>query len=267
MPEKLHAILSIAAADPMGGAGIQTDIRCGNLLGVHVLTAITGVTVQNSKGFYDSGVVNPSLLKHQLEVIFEESVPQAIKIGMIGNIENFKVIENFLNTLPYSIPIVIDPVIKATADNNIEINSEFEDFYLNYLFPIAFAVTPNLIEFEKLSGVRFQDIKEYNDIPKLLNTNNVIIKGGHAGKNIIEDFLISEEKIIIKTHPRLECLNLHGTGCAFSSFMASFLALGKNIQDSFSLTSDLMHAIISKSCDYRLGTSSNGPLNIDNYLF
>lgn len=276
MSKQLTTILSIAGSDPTGGAGIQADIRAGNEMGVHVLTAVTAVTVQNSTHFFETGVVSATLLEAQLKAIIQESTPQAIKIGLIGSEENFQVIADFLSKLGEKIPVVVDPLINSTIDTyNLSGCSpnETRDLYVDGIFPFSTVATPNREEWETLSNLK--EITEEN-LKKSLNELNLTalaIKGGHSleGSKLepakkIDDLLITqngEEETF--THPRIECKNLHGTGCVFSTLMAANLAFGKTLREAFHATCESMSHIIDKSCNYSLGNSLYGPLNINQY--
>ena len=269
MTNKLKTILSIAASDPLGGAGIQQDLRVGNALGLHVLTAITGITVQNSRGFYNLVSVTYKLLSEQLRAILEDVTPDAIKIGMTGSVECIDVISDFIKKIP-EVPVIIDPVLNPTV-TNFSSNNNFDDLIIGYkekLFPFTKILTPNLKEFKIIFGTEFQD--NINSLRNCLTTNNLgymVIKGGDISDNIITDYLVSTNKIISFEHPKISCRNLHGTGCALSTILASRIAVGDTIEDAFFYSEKKMKAIIEKSCDYKLGNSSYGPLNINDYKF
>lgn len=266
-PKKLKTILSIAGSDPVGGAGIQADIRAGNFAGVHVMTALTAVTSQNSKSVSDLGIVNAENLKKQLYAILAEVIPDAVKIGMIGSMENAKVIWNVLSELSYKIPIVIDPVLKSTVgDTALSKDKGMTSFYIDQLFPLSTIVTPNLEELKMLGVKDIMDTENISGLPMSLNTNAVILTGIKDQKENIRDILYMKDQApIIQIHPVLDHQNLHGTGCAFSTLLASNLALGFSIEDSFKNASSAINSIISKSSDYELGSSTYGPLNIINY--
>lgn len=262
MPKKLKTLLSIAAADPTGGAGIQADIRSGIRLGLHVVTAITALTVQNSKKFSFVYPTSPEFLKDQLEAITEDVMPEAVKIGMVGSPENIMVIRDFIFTLPATTPVVIDPVLSASAQNNILLDTQGnyewkEKLYIDNLFPLATVVTPNLPEFQALS--RFSN-------SLTLGAKALVLKGGHSDDKMVTDTLITSGKKLEISNSRYDCRNLHGTGCTFSSLMASYIALGNSIEEAFRLTTSEMNKIISESCNYQLGNSDYGPLNINNYM-
>lgn len=270
MSKKLTTLLSIAASDPLGGAGIQADIRAGNLLGVHVVTVVTAVTSQNSKGFYKLGAVPVSLLESEIKAIFEEMVPDAIKIGMIGNLENLEFIADFLKDLKLDIPIVVDPVIKATATNRCEDINDSERIkllYLENIFPLTCVLTPNLPELKFFSGKNLKDVTDLKEFLSFFEAKALLIKGGHSNEEEIEDILVTDKDIIRLKHPRIECKNLHGTGCVLSSLMASCLGLGYSVEKAFYVSSAKISEIISNSSDYSLGSSQYGPLNVSNYTF
>lgn len=249
MPKPLKTLLSIAGSDPMGGAGIQADIRAGILLGIHVATAITTVTAQNSKKVYELNALPSKVLESQLSAITEDILPDAIKIGMIGSFQNAKTIIKFLQSLPSEIPIVIDPILRTSVSHKELLSgNEFYKIFTNELIPLATIITPNIEEAQF-----FKEAKA------------IVIKGGHSKNNLIKDTLIIGEKILTSEHPRVECCNLHGTGCVYSSLLASYLAKGFSIEDSFVQTSKKMFEIINKSSQYTLGESTYGPLNINNY--
>ena len=271
MSQSITTLLSIAGSDPVGGAGIQADIKVGAAIGVHVVTAITAVTVQNSKAFYSLNPVNPILLQRQLKAISEDVVPDAIKIGMVVSIDNLKIISEYLETLPTSVKIVVDPVISPTVVNieqgnqNPSSSDLLFHTYRERLFPYAFVATPNLRETERLCQRRFDHIEDLFEAPSLLNLKNIIVTGFTAG-NEISDVMISGNNIFENSHEVIDCSNLHGSGCVFSSLLAAFLGKGLALKQAFFETSNRLHSIIDNSCNYVFGNSSYGPLNVNNNL-
>ena len=276
MPEKLKTILSIGGSDPTGGAGIQTDIRCGISLGLHVATAITAVTVQNSHDIMAVNPVDSNILKKQTEAILEDVMPDAVKIGMIGSVENVKVISDFIKYLPDEIPLVVDPVISASVGSPLSVSPQGDMIskYITEILPFATVATPNLSEAEEfLNSIGIKPAKDNLALSSQflihLGLNAIILKGGHQKKEVITDYLADNigGAVVISesSHKRVECGNLHGTGCDYSAFLASYLALGFPLQDAFLKTSSKMWEIISHSCDYMLGKSEYGPLNINGY--
>lgn len=277
MPEKLITLLAIGGSDPTGGAGIQADIRAANSLGIHAVTIVTSVTVQNSRKFYAVNPVSPDIIRRQWEAVMTEVVPDAIKIGMTGSPQNCAVIGECLRSIGGDIPLVVDPVLKATMEESVEsqVTENIISQYLSLIFPFATAVTPNIVEAKEIlqhGGISpsHDPIPLVIELLKFAGCNSIILKGGHTHDgDIITDYLadfFNEAVVVSKSsHPRVNCMNLHGTGCLYSSLLASFLALGFPLHDSFLKTSRKVYEIISASCGYSLGDSSYGPLNITGY--
>ena len=267
MLRQVKTLLTIAGSDPVGGAGIQADIRVGCSLGLHVVTAVTTLTAQNSKGILDF-YSDPDFLRLQLEAIREDVIPDAVKIGLIGVPSNIKIICRYLDSLPASVPIVVDPILYLSAASlsllKIEFDSlELRKLYLSELFPRASVLTPNLDELKILTGIDSPN----NLALKALNTEAMVVKGGHSKDDKIRDVLVTPGKVEMFTHERINCHNTHGSGCVFSSFLASYLGLGETLEKAFLKTCRTMEKIISKSCHYNLGNSTYGPLNInENYI-
>ncbi|MCH5227461.1 MAG: hydroxymethylpyrimidine/phosphomethylpyrimidine kinase [Muribaculaceae bacterium] len=269
MALRLNTLLSIAGSDPLGGAGIQADIKAAASCGVHAMTALTSVTVQNSRNFIDLGILSPKTLKNQLEVIIEDVIPDAIKIGMIGSIQNLLVIEEFLNKVP-DVPVVIDPILKSTisAKSLCEGEEEYKEKIKENLFPKATVITPNYSEFIKMGGSPNFREEEPADILASFNTNAIIITGvENKTNNSISDYLIHGDEITHVSHKKKECINLHGTGCVYSTLMACFLSKGAPLDNAFYSVSNKINEIINKSCNYSLGDSKYGPLNILDYTW
>lgn len=269
MPKKIISILSIAGSDPCGGAGIQADIRTGAAVGVHVLTAITSVTVQNSHGLLEIGAVSPDLLKKQLDAILMDCLPDAIKVGMVGSIENGYIISDFLKKVYEDVPIVIDPIFSASANHKMMLEKgdeeSWKELYLNDLFPFSTLITPNKKELKILIGEDIFRKKDFTEMRKLLYAENLIITDGDSSQNIIEEYLCMPNEVLNYSHPKIKSKNLHGTGCVFSSLMASFLGLGFDLIEAFKFANKYIEKIINDSKGYILGESKYGPLNINNY--
>ena len=267
MPNKLISILSIAGSDPTAGAGIQADIKTGVSLGIHVLTAVTSVTIQNSKGLYSIGNVSPKSLEGQLNAILSDVIPDAVKIGMIGSKDNLKVIVDFLNSIPGRIPIVLDPLINASSNGKVLSKTknlkELITLYKHYLFPLVDVMIPNKSELNIYLENKKNDYKDLKVIRENLNVKNLIVTNGDS--LCICDYLVSSEEIFSYTHSRISCPNLHGTGCVYSTLITCYLALGHTLEKAFRLANERINDIIVRSCDYILGNSSYGPLNINKY--
>lgn len=246
----------------MGGAGIQQDIRVGEAFGAHVTTALTAVTVQNSKGFYKIETVSKNLLKEQLNCIFEDVTPDAIKIGLIGDIKNIEVIGEFLDSVS-QIPVVVDPVLSSTV-KGFKALKDYILAYKEFIFPFSTVVTPNLHEFKDITGFDFLPQKTNVDFLDIFPTKSLIVKGGDSDNKMIIDYLITKEGIMTYCHKKTQSQNLHGTGCALSTLIAVNLAEEKTLKEAFTISLPILSKIIEKSSDYQLGRSTYGPLNLNN---
>ena len=282
MDYSLKTVLSIGGSDPLGGAGIQADIRAISSMGCHPLSVITSVTCQNSKGVSHILPLPPQIIAGQISSILEDACPDAIKIGMCGSPEIIEEIAQFISAAPSSVFVIIDPVLSASAGGNLhnQKSSEFIwELYLSKLLPTADVITPNLPEAKKLLKIA-KISKDLNSLKpqemaisllEVCGCKALVLKGGHGSSKKITDLMAcrinNKIEIIEYSHPRINTGNLHGSGCVFSSILASCLALGFGFKEAFMETSEKMENIIRKSSGYELGFSDYGPLNINNYKF
>jgi len=170
-------VLSIGGSDPSSGAGIQSDIKTFESLGVNGFSVITAITSQNSKKFSGVETVSPHMIKQQIESIFSDFKIDAIKISMVYDSETIKVIYSKLHKS--KIPIIVDPVIKSTTGGML-IEKNALPNYKKFIIPLSYIITPNVSEAEIFSGIK---IKTKNDLKrcalkiKRLGEANVIITG------------------------------------------------------------------------------------------
>lgn len=289
MTQYLKTILTIAGSDPMSGAGIQADIKAAASRSVFALSAISVITAQNSKGVASFTPVPPDVLKAQLQAITQEVIPDAVKIGIIGSVENARVIIDFLRHLP-EIPVILDPVIGSTSGSPFCSPALF-DFLITHLIPASSVVTPNIPEALRLAcgsanGFHISDGDDLKKLASLLlhkfKSPAILLKGGHLSTpitsesstkseiSVITDTLTyydkGEEVCLQFSHPKTISPNLHGTGCTLSSLLASEIALGSPLPEAFHTATSIMEDIICKSIGYSLGQSSNGPLNLFDFI-
>lgn len=276
MQKKLVTLLTIAGSDCTGGAGIQADIRAAAACGVYAMSAVTTVTAQNSNGVANLFPVPSNCLESQLKALTEDVIPDAVKIGMIGSVKNCEIIADYIESLPNSTPIVIDPVLTSSAGGELSDNKKLlADAMISRLFPLSDVVTPNIKEADYFLGRNLDSINPAStqdiawELLNIFNSKSVILKGGHISGNTLVDTLV------IKDYPdapnkyytkRIECKNLHGTGCTYASILASELAKNNTIEQAFLKASSMINDIISKSIDYDFGSSAYGPLNTLDYI-
>ena len=262
---KYRTVLSIAGSDSIGGAGIQADIKTCCSLGVYAMTAITAITSQNTMGVRAVMPTPADVLRSQLDAIFDDVTPDAVKIGMIPNRECAEVIADVLEQyLPEK--IVIDPVMIATSGDSLS-SEDSVKVLKERLLPLATIATPNIPEAEALTGIiicQEGDMKEA--AKRVLNEyccRTVLLKGGHFNpeNTLINDYFLHHNSTeIMYSHPRLRTKNTHGTGCSLSSAIASYLAKGSNIRDSVKHALQWEFRAISRGADYKFG-HGHGPIN------
>ena len=231
--------LTIAGSDSSGGAGIQADIKTFSALGFYCSTVITVLTAQNTKTVSDIFIPPSKFFKNQLVSTIEDIKPDIIKIGVLYDNSIIEVVYDTL--FPLKIPIVLDPVLLSGTGVKLLKDTSIDNFKKK-IIPISLVITPNLLEAEVLSGNKISSEKELIESAyKImeLGISNVIIKGGHNVEENSKIFDILIEKngnnITKIYNNRLKISETHGTGCNFSSSLASFIGKGYKIKESFFL--------------------------------
>lgn len=255
-------VLSIAGSDCSGGAGIQADLKTFSALGVYGMTAITALTAQNTCGVTDVVPTPPEHFAKELDAIFCDIRPDAIKIGMSVNAEVIGTIANKL--IEYSAKnIILDPVMISTSGHQL-IDQKAINMLSNRLMPICDLLTPNRYEAEQIAGIK---ISTNEDICRVANnilkyTKAVLIKGGHLDDEYVTDYLFTREGDAPKTFTakRIDTVNTHGTGCTLSSAIASYMALGYEIIESIRLAKEYLTNAIDSGSSIHIG-NGHGPMN------
>jgi len=252
-------ILIIAGSDSSGGAGIQADIKTVTSLGSYALTAITAVTIQNTKGVKSVIAIRPNEIKNQIIYSAKDIKPDAIKIGMLHSKLVIKKVLESLNKLNIK-KIVLDPVMVAKGGAKL-IDNEAIIFLKKNLFNKVSLITPNIPEAEVLTGIK---IKNKEDMifaaNKLINfgVKNVLIKGGHLNTEKVDDVFLNRSDFKIFTSKRFKTKNTHGTGCTLSSAVATFFSCGKSIKKACELGIKYVNSAILTNPNYGKG---HGPIN------
>ena len=220
----MKVVLSIAGSDSSGGAGIQADIKTIIANGCFAETAITALTAQNTLGVRDILNVTPEFLENELDAIFEDIRPDAIKIGMVSDKNLIKSIVKKLKQYNAK-NIVVDPVMVATSGSKL-LSDDAINTLINELIPLADIITPNIPEAEVLSGIKINNINDMEQAIKIiskLGSKSVLLKGGHM-INDANDLLYFNNELTWINGKRINNNNTHGTGCTLSSAIASNLA-------------------------------------------
>lgn len=254
----MRTALSIAGSDSCGGAGIQADIKTMTVNGVYAMTAITALTAQNTTGVTAVYEVPCEFLKKQIEAVFEDIRPDAVKIGMVPSAEQIRTIATQLKKYK-AVNIVVDPVMVSTSktrlmDENAVLTLKEE------LLPIASLVTPNISEAEILSGDKIEGRQDMVCAAEKISKKyhcNVLLKGGHS-VNDADDLLYANGMARWFEGKRVQNPNTHGTGCTLSSAIAAGLAKGASMEAAVRWAKEYITGALAAQLD--LGKGS-GPLN------
>lgn len=254
----MKKVLTIAGSDCSGGAGIQADIKTMTAHKVYAMSVITALTAQNTTGVYGVLDTGADFVGSQLDCVFKDIFPDAVKIGMVSNIET---IEMIADKLAFYKPanIVIDPVMVSTSGCAL-MAPDAMDTLIKKLLPLGGIVTPNIPEAEKLCGFDITCEEDMLKAAKAIGRNlsgSVLIKGGHLN-GTADDLLWHGGSIRWYRGGHIDTKNTHGTGCTLSSAIASNLALGFSMEESVGNAKAYITKALSTGLD--LG-SGNGPLN------
>ena len=254
----MKKVLTIAGSDSSGGAGIQADLKTFSAHGVYGMSVITAVTAQNTQGVFAVQDISKEMILKQIQAIFEDIEVDALKIGMVSQIETINAIAESLKI--YQVKnVVLDPVMISKSRFNLLIPEAMEAL-INKLIPLATIVTPNIHEAIAITGVDIKGIEDMEKVAKLIfkmGPKNVLIKGGHLEEDAT-DVLYDGNKITHFKGHRINTKNTHGTGCTLSSAIASNLALGYDVLESVSKAKEYITMAITHSLQIGKGV---GPTN------
>lgn len=253
----MKTALTIAGSDCSGGAGIQADIKTMTENGVYAMSAITALTAQNTTGVQGIFEVLPDFLAQQLDSVFEDIFPDAVKTGMVSSCELIEVITDRLKKHGAK-NLVVDPVMVSTSGSRL-ISEEAIDTLKKCLLPMAVVITPNIPEAEVLSGIKITTEAEMTKAAEKIFKEfgcNVLCKGGHK-VNDANDLLFTKEGAHWFSGKRIENSNTHGTGCTLSSAIASNLAKGEDLKTAVLYAKNYISGALAAMLD--LGKGS-GPM-------
>ena len=255
----MKSVLSIAGSDSSGGAGIQADIKTIQAHHLFAQTAITALTAQNTTGVYGVLDVDPAFVEQQIDVVFDDIRPDAVKIGMVSSPA---IVDAIVAALARNgaTNIVVDPVMVATSGSELSSN-EAVVALRDKLIPLATVITPNMPEAEVLFGAHIENATDQEraaiEIARATGVA-VLVKGGH-GENDANDALARPDGTVTWFEgERVDTANTHGTGCTLSSAIACGLAVGKPLDEAVKSAKDYIIGALSAGLD--LGRGS-GPMN------
>ena len=252
-------ILIIAGSDSSGGAGIQADIKTVTALGGYAMTAITAVTCQNTTGVKSVIAISPKDVEKQIIFTSKDIKPDAIKIGMLNS---SKVILSVIKALKKvkTNKIILDPVMVAKGGFKL-INDKAIKTLKNKLIKKVYLITPNIPEAEVLTNIKIESLNDMINAANILlkfGVKNILLKGGHINKKVMNDVFLNKRELIIFKNKRVNTKNTHGTGCTLSSAITTFVACGKEINKSCELAIKYVNQSIRSNLNYGKG---HGPIN------
>jgi len=253
----MKTALTIAGSDCSGGAGIQADLKTMTMNGVYAMSVITALTAQNTTGVRAIQESTPDFLKQQIDAVFEDIYPDAVKIGMVASNELIRVITDRLKCYNAK-NVVIDPVMVATSGSALLKNDALQTL-MEELLPLATLVTPNIPEAQVLSGLIIESKEDMITAAKQIGDKYhcaVLLKGGHSIHDA-NDLLYTNGELLWFEGKRIDNSNTHGTGCTLSSAIVSNLAKGFSLAESIQRSKDYLSGALAAMLD--LGQGS-GPM-------
>ncbi|MGL5347702.1 MAG: bifunctional hydroxymethylpyrimidine kinase/phosphomethylpyrimidine kinase [Peptostreptococcaceae bacterium] len=251
--------LTIAGSDSSGGAGIQADLKTFSAIGTYGMSAITAITAQNTQGVFLVEELSTGMVRKQIEVVFEDIEPKALKIGMVSN---EKIIREIANTLKQYNPeyLVVDPVMISKSGYSL-LKPEAKKSMIEELIPMAYIITPNVPEAEEIMDMTINTLEDMKIVGKKileLGPKYVLMKGGHLEGDAVDVLIGEDDTFEIFNVERLDRKNTHGTGCTLSSAITAHLALGYDIVESVRFSKQYITEAIRHSFDIGNGV---GPVH------
>lgn len=251
MNTALPRLLIIAGSDSSGGAGLQADIRTATAFGVCAMTAVTAVTAQDTAGVHAIHLVPAALVRDQIASCLADTGCDAIKIGMLGSAEIVTTVANILGERARGIPVVLDPVLASTSGTSL-LDDDGRVVMRERLFPITTLLTPNFPEAERLTGTKIRnidDIRRAGESLRSLGCQAVLIKGGHAQGEAVEDVLVYAGGAQTFASSRIPGAGVRGTGCMLATAIACGLAqqipLTQSIAHAREFVRDAIHSVLT----------------------
>jgi hydroxymethylpyrimidine/phosphomethylpyrimidine kinase len=260
---KYKRVLTIAGSDPSGGAGIQADLKTMSACGCFGTSAITAVVDENTVGVFGVHPIPVEFVSGQIKSVLDDIGADAVKIGMLHSSELIMVVRNVLRQ--YNIRnIVLDPVMVATSGDKLLMDEAIATLK-NELIPMARVITPNIPEAEILLGEKITSQADLPKVVKRLSPNkgvSVLLKAGHFTEDTLTDIFYNAEtdEVLELSSKRVKTQNTHGTGCTFSSAVASFLAHNLPLNEAVKQAKEYINQAIVKGAEYEIG-KGHGPVH------
>ena len=245
----LPVALTIAGSDSGGGAGIQADLKTFAALGVHGTSAITCLTAQNPKGVYGIQACSVEIVRRQIEAVFAELRPGAVKTGMLYSAAIIQTVAKSLRR-HRDVPLVVDPVMVSTSGAQL-VESEAVEALCARLLPLATVLTPNLDEAGILVEAKLSDVTDLRAAARTLYQRfgcAVLVKGGHLRglKEAVDIFYGGGQELLLSA-PFVRGVSTHGTGCTYSAAIAGYLAQGCRLPKAVGRAKEYITQAIARS--------------------
>lgn len=227
-------ILIVAGSDSGGGAGVQADIKTVTMLGGYAASAVTAVTVQNTRGVEAVHLVPPEIVSGQIRAVLSDIGADAVKLGMLANAGIIEAVAEALADEAPGTPVVLDPVMAAKGGARL-LDEAGETALRERLLPMARLITPNVPEAAVLTGLTIETVGHMKRAAEQLKREGaaaVLVKGAHLPGDSISDILVSAEGVETFTGPRVKSRDTHGTGCTLASALAVQLARGCGLSEA-----------------------------------
>ncbi|MBI5800258.1 MAG: bifunctional hydroxymethylpyrimidine kinase/phosphomethylpyrimidine kinase [Verrucomicrobia bacterium] len=258
MPRSLPIALAIAGSDSGGGAGIQADLKTFAALGVHGTSAITCLTAQTPRGVTAIQAARPAIVRAQIEAVFAELRPAAVKTGMLFDTATIRAVADYFGQLRgRRPPLIVDPVMVATSGARL-LRPAAVRALLSDLLPLATLVTPNLDEAEILVGTKLTSVQDLRAAARTIHRRfgcAALVKGGHLrGLRDAVDIFFDGKSELLLSAPFVRGVSTHGTGCTYSAAIAAHCAHGHDLPRAVQLAKDFITQAITHS--HRAGKHS-----------
>jgi len=260
---RVKTALTIAGSDPSGGAGIQADIKTFSRLRVYGMAVVAAMTAQNTRGVAAVSEVAPDFVAQQLEAVFSDIRPDAVKTGMLLTSGVIESVGQKLKEYGTS-NLVVDPVMISTSGATL-MQPDAMTSFRRVILPLAFLVTPNIHEAMALTGRTIRSMAQMEEAAVHIHgtgPRNVLIKGGHAEDADATDVLFDGKTFLKFRAPRIPTRNTHGTGCVFSAAITAYLASGEPIQEAVRLAKEFVTNAIGQALQIGSGAAPCDPLSL-----
>lgn len=254
----MKQLLTIAGSDSSGGAGVQADLKAFSALGAYGMSAICAVTAQNTRGVTACRVLDPGIIRAQIDAVFDDIRVDGVKVGMLGDAASVRAVAAALRGRRPPI-LVLDPVMVSKSGHRL-LEAEAVEALASLLFPLSSLVTPNLPEAEALTGLSIRGPEGMAEAGRRilgLGAGAVLVKGGHLPGEAT-DVLVDREGVRLFPGERLDPSRSHGTGCSLSSAITALMARGSGLDEAVGAAKDYVARGIAQG----LGIGSGcGPIH------